>query len=122
MPRSFCRDSVNPRGEQAEVLAAAFVENQGLRIVARNYRCRYGELDLIARDGDTLVFIEVRRRASSRFGGAAASIDASKREKLLKTARHYLAALAAPPPCRFDAVLLSGEPPRIEWLCNVIEE
>jgi len=113
---------VNPRGEQAEALAAAFVEDQGLRIVARNYRCRYGELDLIARDGDTLVFIEVRRRTGSRFGGAAASIDASKREKLLKTARHYLAALSPPPPCRFDAVLLSGESSRIEWLCNVIEE
>jgi putative endonuclease len=113
---------VNPRGEQAETLAAAFVESCGLRIVARNYRCRYGELDLVARDGDTLVFIEVRRRAGNRFGGAAASIDAAKREKLLKAARHYLAELAAPPACRFDAVLLSGEPPRIEWLLNVIEE
>lgn len=113
---------MNPRGEQAEALAAAFVEDRGLRIVARNYRCRYGELDLVARDADTLVFIEVRRRTDLRFGGAAASINASKREKLLKAARHYLAGLPVAPACRFDAVLLTGEPPRIEWLRNVIEE
>ncbi len=113
---------MNPRGEQAEALAAAFIEERGLRILARNYRCRHGELDLIARDGDMLVFIEVRSRKDTRFGGAAASINASKREKLLKAARHYLAALPVGPACRFDAVLLTGEPPRIEWLRNVIEE
>jgi putative endonuclease len=113
---------LNPRGEAAEALAATFIEGRGLRIIARNYRCRHGELDLIARDGETLVFIEVRRRSGNAFGGAAASIDAAKREKLLKAARHYLAGLPTAPACRFDAVLLSGEPPRIEWLCNVIEE
>lgn len=113
---------MNPRGEAAEALAAAFIEGRGLRIIARNYRCRHGELDLIARDGEMLVFIEVRRRSGNAFGGAAASIDAAKREKLLKAARHYLAGLLTAPACRFDAVLLSGEPPRIEWLCNVIEE
>lgn len=113
---------MNPRGEAAEALAATFIEGRGLRIIARNYRCRHGELDLIARDGETLVFIEVRRRSGNAFGGAAASIDAAKREKLLKAARHYLAGLPTAPACRFDAVLLSGEPPRIEWLCNVIEE
>ncbi len=113
---------MNPRGEAAEALAATFIEGRGLRIIARNYRCRHGELDLIARDGEMLVFIEVRRRSGNAFGGAAASIDAAKREKLLKAARHYLAGLLTAPACRFDAVLLSGEPPRIEWLCNVIEE
>ncbi len=113
---------MNPRGERAEALAAAFVEGRGLRILARNYRCRHGELDLVARDGDTLVFIEVRHRADDRFGGAAASIGAAKRGRLLKAARHYLAGLTDPPACRFDAVLLTGEPPRIEWLRNVIEE
>lgn len=113
---------MNPRGEAAEALAATFIEGRGLRIIARNYRCRHGELDLIARDGEMLVFIEVRRRSGNAFGGAAASIDAAKREKLLKAARHYLAGLPTALACRFDAVLLSGEPPRIEWLCNVIEE
>ncbi|MGE0557125.1 MAG: YraN family protein [Burkholderiales bacterium] len=109
---------MNPRGERAEMLAAEFLCARGLTITARNYNCRFGEIDLIARDGDTLVFVEVRSRADSSFGGAAASITASKREKLLKTARHYLAGLRQQPPCRFDAVLLTGDAPRIEWIRN----
>ena len=113
---------MNPRGEQAETLAADFLRKAGLRIAGRNYRCRFGEIDLIARDGKTLVFVEVRSRANTAYGGAAASITRAKREKLLKTARHYLAGITPTPPCRFDAVLLSGEPPRIEWLRNAIEE
>lgn len=113
---------MNPRGEEAEALAAAFLEARGLRPLERNWRCRFGEIDLILRDGDTVVFVEVRRRAGEAFGGAAASITAAKREKLLITARHYLSGLPDMPPCRFDAVLVSGEPPRIEWLRNAIEE
>lgn len=112
---------MNRRGEQAETLAADFLHGKGLRIVARNYRSRYGEIDLIAREGTTVVFVEVRSRSSETYGGAAASITAAKREKLLKTARHYLAGVSPLPPCRFDAVLLSGEPPRIEWVRNAIE-
>lgn len=112
---------MNRRGERAETLAAEFLQGKGLRIVARNYRCRYGEIDLIARDGLTVVFVEVRSRSSESYGGAAASITAAKREKLLKTARHYLAGVSPLPPCRFDAVLMSGEPPRIEWIRNAIE-
>jgi len=113
---------VNRRGERGEALAADFLRGEGLVITARNYSCRFGEIDLIARDGATLVFVEVRSRAGSAFGGAAASINAGKREKLLKAARHYLATLQPTPPCRFDAVLLTGDPPRIEWLRNAIEE
>jgi len=112
---------VNPRGEQAEIFAAEFLHGKGLRIVVRNYRSRYGEIDLIARDGPTVVFVEVRSRSSESYGGAAASITPAKREKLIKTARHYLAGVSPLPPCRFDAVLLSGEPPRIEWIRNAIE-
>ncbi len=113
---------MNPRGEQAEVLAADFLRAQGLRIAARNYRSRYGEIDLIALEGATVVFVEVRSRTSETYGGAAASITAAKREKLIKTARHYLAGITPLPPCRFDAVLVRGEPPRIEWIRNAIEE
>lgn len=113
---------MNPRGEHAEALAADFLRDQGLAITGRNYRCRFGEIDLIARDGTTVVFVEVRSRSTGAYGGAAASITATKREKLLKTARHYLAGLRSAPPCRFDAVLLTGNPPRIEWLRNAIEE
>jgi len=113
---------VNPRGEQAEALAADFLLGKGLRIAARNYRCRHGEIDLIAREGTTVVFVEVRSRASEAYGGAAASITAAKRGKLLKTARHYLAGISPLPPCRFDAVLVTGDPPRIEWIRNAIED
>lgn len=120
--QSHARPDVNPRGEKAEILAAAFLVKQGLVILSRNYSCRFGEIDLIARDGDTVIFVEVRSRADTAFGGAAASITAAKREKLLKTARHYLAGLPRLPPCRFDAVLLTGNPPRLEWLRNAIED
>lgn len=113
---------MNPRGEQAEALAADFLRGKGLRIDVRNYRSRYGEIDLIAREGATVVFVEVRSRASDAYGGAAASITAAKREKLLKTARHYLAGITPLPQCRFDAVLITGEPPRIEWIRNAIED
>lgn len=113
---------MNQRGAPAEALAAAFLEQRGLTIVERNYRCRLGEIDLVAHDGGTTVFVEVRRRASASFGSAAASITAAKRRKLLKTARHYLARLRTAPQCRFDALLIEGEPPRIEWIRNAFGE
>ena len=103
-------------GAHAEALAAAFLAERGLQIVARNFRTRQGEIDLIARDGATLVFVEVRRRSSSEFGGAADSITATKRSRLIAAARAYLARLPREPACRFDAVLIDGAaPPRIEW-------
>jgi putative endonuclease len=113
---------MNRRGEAAEALAAAFLERKGLAIVARNYRCRLGEIDLVAREGTTTVFVEVRQRASSAFGGAAASITASKRARLLRAARHYLSRLPSLPECRFDALLIEGEPPRIEWIRDAFGE
>ena len=106
------------RGEDAENLAATFVQRAGLKLVARNYRCRFGEIDLIVRDGNTLVFVEVRMRTSDRYGGAAASITATKRAKLLRAARHYIADIARPPACRFDALLVNGKDRSIEWLKN----
>ena len=113
---------MNPRGKQAEALAADFLRGAGLDIITANYHCRFGEIDLIARDGATVVFVEVRSRANQSYGGAAASITAAKREKLLKTARHYLANRHPVPPCRFDAVLITGTPGRVEWIRNAIEE
>jgi putative endonuclease len=113
---------MNRRGETAELLAASFLCAQGLEISERNYRCRFGEIDLIAREGTTLVFVEVRQRRSERFGGAAESITAAKRTRLIAAARHYLARHRSVPPCRFDAVLIRGEPPRIEWIRNAFGE
>ena len=113
---------MSDRGQHAESLAAAFLQQQGLKLVVRNYRCRFGEIDLIARDGKTLVFVEVRMRASDAFGGAAASITAAKRRKLLRAARHYLAGVARAPACRFDALLVGGSDDAIEWLKNAFGE
>jgi putative endonuclease len=113
---------MSARGADAENLAAAFLQQAGLVLVVRNYRCRFGEIDLIARDGATLVFVEVRMRSSARFGGAAASITAAKRKKLLRTARHYLTGIARPPACRFDALLIDGRDNSIEWLKNAFAE
>jgi len=106
---------MNSRGQRAEALAAAFLERKGLRIIERNWSSRFGEIDLIARDGEALVFVEVRERKSAAFGGAAASITAAKREKLTRTALAYLSGNARQPACRFDAVLIDGTG-KIEWL------
>jgi putative endonuclease len=107
---------VNNRGKDAEARAAQYLQAQGLQIVERNYRCRYGEVDLIARDGQTLVFVEVRARSSNAFGGAAASITTAKQKKLTRTALHYLAGAGNTPQCRFDAVLLSNNAAPVEWI------
>jgi len=106
----------NP-GAQAEQLAAQFLQRNGLKLLQKNYSCRYGEIDLILQHGATLVFAEVRLRSSRDFGGAGASIDAAKQGRLIRTAQHYLSTLARTPPCRFDAVLLqAGDGSDIEWV------
>ncbi len=109
-------------GALAEDAAADFLTGRGLRLLARNYHCRFGEIDLIMTQGHTLVFVEVRYRRSKSFGGAVESITAAKREKLLRAARHYLAALKEFPACRFDAVLLSGDTKELEWIQNAFGE
>ena len=108
-------------GARAEALAAEFLAARGVTTIERNFRRRCGELDLIARDGDTLVFVEVRLRTSREFGGAAASITAAKRARMTAAAGLYLARLPRTPPCRFDAVLLDAlDPSRIEWLRDIM--
>ena len=103
-------------GARAEALAAAYLGRHGLQIEARNFRIRGGEIDLVCRDGDTLVFVEVRLRRNADYGGAAASITATKRQRLILAARHYLAR-DPEAACRFDCVLLSGlADTDIEWV------
>ncbi|MBI5919522.1 MAG: YraN family protein [Nitrosomonadales bacterium] len=109
---------MSSRGDEAEQRAADFLTRRGLRLLARNFRCRYGEIDLILQDGDTLVFVEVRLRSRSDFGGAAASIDSHKQRKLTLAAQHYLAQLPRTPPCRFDAILMRDAGESIEWIKN----
>jgi len=106
-------------GVQAERWAAQFLQQQGLKLLTQNYRCRSGEIDIIMQDGEVLVFVEVRLRSNPDFGGAAASIDLRKQQRLIRTAQHYLATLAVLPACRFDAILL--EDPQglhVQWLKN----
>ena len=95
-------------GERHEREAEAFLKKSGLTLVARNWRCRLGEIDLIMKDGATLVFVEVRKRASERFGGAMASIGPQKQAKLQRAIGLYLSALPNTPACRVDAVLYDG--------------
>lgn len=97
-------DTTVVKGREAELVAAGLLEKAGLRIVDRNFRVRGGEIDLIAREGATLVFVEVRSRRSSGFGGAAASIDFAKRQRIVLAARHYLARHGECD-CRFDCLL-----------------
>jgi len=106
-------------GAAAEERAAQLLEEHGLRVVARNFRTRFGEVDLIARDGDTLVFVEVRLRARADYGGAAASITRTKQRRIIAAARLYLRRAPASA-CRFDAVLLCADD--IEWIPGAFME
>jgi putative endonuclease len=110
------------RGRSEEDFAAAFLERQGLRILERNYRCRFGEIDLVAAADAVLVFVEVRARRSDEFGGAAASITAAKRRRVVAAARHYLTARRTRDACRFDVVLIHGAERRVEWLADAFGE
>ncbi|MBV1776314.1 YraN family protein [Burkholderiaceae bacterium DAT-1] len=111
---------MNTLGQDAEAQAAEFLLARGIRLIARNWQCKLGELDLIGWDGKTLVFFEVRQRKSSRFGGAAASITLSKQKKLWRCAQVYLQTMPVTPPCRFDAVLFDGNQAP-EWLQHILE-
>lgn len=110
----------NTTGERAERLACLHLEQAGLVLLERNYRCPRGELDLVMHDAQTLVFVEVRFRRQRRFGSGAESVDSRKRARLIATAQHYLqrhprrAAQAA----RFDvvAIALENGQPAIDWI------
>lgn len=102
------------RGREAEARACTYLQGRGLRPVARNFRCRLGEVDLIMADGDTLVFVEVRYRGHPGFGSGAESIDLRKRRRLIAAAQTYLQRTGAHDrPCRFDVVSLRGT--ELDW-------
>jgi putative endonuclease len=113
-------------GRSAEDVAADFLTEHGLTVLLRNYRRRGGEIDLVARDGDELVIVEVRTRSSEEFGGAAASVDGWKQHKIIRAAtqllqqRQDLAQLRA----RFDVIVVRGIDagrPTVEWLKQAFE-
>lgn len=121
MSDRHCHDRA-ARGADAERAAEFWLQSQGLRTLARNYRCRHGEIDLIMLDGDCLVFVEVRLRSRSDFGGADASVDARKQRRIALAAQHFL--LCQPrwqlAPCRFD-VLAARSTDAWQWLRDAFQ-
>lgn len=110
------------QGALAEQWAARYLQKQGLKLIEQNYRSRFGEIDLIMQDGATLVFVEVRLRRNADFGGAAASIDIHKQQRIIRTSQQYLSSMARTPACRFDAVLLSdAQGNDAQWLKNAFD-
>jgi putative endonuclease len=108
-------------GDDYERRAEALLLAAGLKLVERNWSCRFGEIDLIMRDGNTLVFVEVRKRNSQRFGGAAASIGSDKRGRIERAVSLYLSGLKNVPACRIDAVLYDAVAAP-QWLKNVFAD
>ena len=111
------------RGQDSEARAAKWLEDQGLTLLTRNYHCRHGEIDLIMQAADTLVFVEVRYRCDTAFGGAAASVTPRKQQRLIAAARHYLASSpgSASQACRFDVLAMEPDQTgtvRYEWITN----
>jgi putative endonuclease len=119
---SDVKGAMNEAGARAEELCAELMRRAGLRILARNWRCRHGEIDLVAEEGGTLVFAEVRLRRDAAYGGAAESVTAAKRARLLAAARLYLAGRPEAN-CRFDVLLLDAlVPARIRWIRDAFGE
>ena len=114
--------STQRAGQDGERAACRHLEQHGLQLLARNYRSPFGEIDLVMREGTELVFVEVRRRRSARFGTPAETVGADKQYRLRATAEHYLQhqPRGSQNPCRFDIVAITGEghESRIEWLRN----
>ena len=112
--------ATHARGQRAEDLAARHLETRGVRIIARNVRCRGGEVDLIGLDGSSVVFVEVRLRTNKRFGGAAESITITTQRRVLLAARCWLNGAGRrfqAAACRFDAVLLDAlDDAHLTWL------
>ena len=123
--RGSAQEQAPRRGEAAERLAEAHLARAGLQTLARNVRCRGGEVDLICRDGTAIVFVEVRLRGRSDFGSAAESITRRKQARIILAAQHWLAGAGSQhqnAPCRFDAVLLDAlDPSALTWLRGAFE-
>ncbi|MGE8500901.1 putative endonuclease [Ectopseudomonas oleovorans] len=114
----------NDLGRAAEQAARQHLERNGLRLIEQNWRCRLGELDLVMLDGDTVVFVEVRARRHSAWGGALESVDARKRGKLIMAAELFLQQQSrwARHPCRFDVVAIStGGTTHLDWIKNAFD-
>lgn len=113
---------MNHQGKHFESMAAEWLDARGVRILERNYQCRAGEIDLIAVDGECLVFVEVRSRSNPRFSSAAASVDRRKQLRIIHTAQFFLQRQRkwAKMPCRFDVIAIeprqSGDDTVVRWI------
>ena len=107
-------------GFKAENKAREYLIEQGLHWRESNYRSSFGEIDLIMQDNLNLIFVEVRQRTSSAYGGALASVTFSKQQKIIKTAHHYLLVkkIRERFPIRFDVLAFDGEDLKIQWVKN----
>jgi len=113
------RTSKQVSGDAAEADALAFLLQQGMVEVERNFRCKGGEIDLIMRERDTLVFVEVRKRSNANYGGALASVTRTKQKRLIIAAQVFLQRYRTPPACRFDVIGYDGD--QMTWLKNAVE-
>lgn len=109
------------QGQAAEERACRYLQQQGLELIERNYRCRQGEIDLIMRDGRCTVFVEVRSRRSAAFGGAAESVGHVKQARVIAAASHYLQrhAVLAQHPARFDVIAITAD--ALEWFKDAFQ-
>ena len=119
------RTPAQVRGTAAESRAEAFLAARGCRTLAKQFRCKAGEIDLICLSGQTLVFVEVRMRTNPRFGGAAESITLAKRQRIIRAAQWWLAGPGrqhAQRSCRFDVVAIDGRAPdEMQWLAGAFD-
>lgn len=107
------------QGQLWEGKALAHLKRHGLKLVESNFRCKAGEIDLIMREGEALVFVEVRQRAGKEHGGAAASITRAKARRIVCAAQLYLMRFATMPACRIDVVAIDGD--ALEWLRDAVQ-
>ena len=119
------RTSTRSAGAAFEDIALTHLERAGLQLIARNYSCRYGEIDLVMRERGTVVFVEVRYRRGSLFGDGIDSVHAGKRAKLVRAAEVFLInhPRLADAACRFDVIAISGDAaaPALDWRRNAFE-
>lgn len=113
-------------GAQAELGACRLLKKHKLNIIQQNYRCRFGEIDIIAKSDHHLIFVEVRYRQSTSFGSAAETVTFKKQQRIILTARHFLSrGEYAELPCRFDVIEVSSDKDgklQFNWLVNAFQE
>ncbi|RUR28218.1 YraN family protein [Vreelandella nanhaiensis] len=103
------------RGAVIEQLAAQWLQQKGLSLVTQNHHVKGGELDLVMRDGETLVFVEVKHRVTTRYGHPLETVTPTKRQRLVRAAALYIGKHGLTSPCRFDILAITGTPPDLDF-------